>query len=454
MAGSASAVFYRAPGDAYPTIVRGDGCYLWDDSGQRLLDLSSGISATASIGQGRSEIAAAYAEQVSRLVFVHSSSVTNEPQEELAHRYAQLAPEGIDRVMFTSGGSEANELSLRIARQYHLARDDTERWKVLALAPSYHGATIGALSMTGRWDTNRDYDPYLFPVRHVPAAVSYRGSWQDADDATLAAGASQAIADAIEAEGPATIAALIVEPIAMSAGTAVPPAAYWQRVRQLCDDAGILLIADEVVTGAGRTGTFLAMEHFDVVADISNLGKGISGGYAPLGATLVHRDIVETIGTSSRQMSAVHTYSGAPLSCAVGLAVLDVIERESLFDNAAARGATVERLFAELLHDVKWVGQTRGLGLLHGIEYVSDRSTRSPFPASVKLSSTLAAEMWQRGFLLRTLHHQSALVTDCTNFAPPLTVTDAQLSTGVEALRDALFTLGPTWEQASAEADA
>jgi adenosylmethionine-8-amino-7-oxononanoate aminotransferase len=433
-----SAVFYRVPDDEYPTMVRAAGYHLWDSSGKQYLDLSSGISATAGIGQGRAEIAEVMAAQARTLTFVHNSRVTNDQQELLADRLAGLAPEGVGRVMFTSGGSEANELSIRIARQYHLARGDWERTRIVALAPSYHGATVGALSMTGRWDINRAYDPHLMPTVKVPAPVNFRGPFAGLEGEALAERAAAALDSAIEATGPHTVSAVMVEPVSPSAGMAVPPAAYWQKVRDICDRYGILLITDEIVTGAGRTGEFLAMDHFGVVADLSNLAKGLSGGYVPLGATLVKTRIVEEIAVQSRRLAEVHTFSGAPISCAVGVAVLDVIVQEGLMEQAAKRGAFLRSLLEDELADLPFVGEIRGIGLMQMVEYVRSRDSREKFPPESDVAASLSAAMYERGVVLNTLGSQSALVGDCTVFFPALTIGETDLEHGVRVLREVL----------------
>ncbi len=434
----ASAVFYRAPDDEYPIMVRASGFHLWDSAGKQYLDLSSGISATAGIGQGRPEIADAMAAQARKLSFVHNSRVTNDRQELLAARLADLAPEGVGKVMFTSGGSEANELSIRIARQYHLARGDWERTKTVALAPSYHGATMGALSMTGRWDVNRSYDPHLMHTVKVTAPVNYRGPFAGLEGEVLAERAASAVDAAIEATGPHTVSALVVEPVSPSAGMAVPPASYWQKVREICDRHGILLITDEIVTGAGRTGEFLAMEHFGVVADLCNLAKGLGGGYTPLGATLVKTEIVDEIAVQRRNMAEVHTFSGAPISCAVGLAVLDVILREGLIERAAKRGAFLRSLLEDELGHLPVVGEIRGIGLMQMVEYVRSRDSREKFPPESKVAASLTAAMFRRGVVLNTLASPSALVGDCTVFFPALTIGESDLEQGVAVLRDVL----------------
>ena len=433
-----SAVFYRSPDDEYPMIVRAEGFHLWDSSGKRYLDLSSGISATAGIGQGRPEIAEAMAAQARTLSFVHNSRVTNDQQELLAARLAELAPEGVGKVMFTSGGSEANELSIRIARQYHLSRGDWERIKIVALAPSYHGATVGALSMTGRWDVNRAYDPHLMHTVKVTAPVGFRGPFAGLDGEALAERAASAVEDAIEATGPHTVSAFMGEPVSPSAGMPVPPASYWQKVRDICDRHGILLITDEIVTGAGRTGEFLAMEHFGVVPDLCNLAKGLSGGYMPLGATLVRNEIVGEIAVQNRRMAEVHTFSGAPVSCAVGLAVLEVIVREGLVEQAAKRGAFLRSLLEHELGHLPVVGEIRGIGLMQMVEYVRSRDGREKFPAESKVAASLSAAMYERGVVLNTLGSQSALVGDCTVFFPALTIGESDLEQGVSVLREVL----------------
>ena len=372
-----SAVFYRSPGDEYPLFVRAEGCRLWDETGHELVDLTSGVSGAAIIGQGRDDIALAMLEQVRQISYMHTVAGTTLPQEELARRLADLAPEGVDRVMFSSGGSEANEIALRIARQYHLARDEPARWKVVGLAPSYHGATAGALSMTGRWDINRSYQPYVFRTPKVPAPVTYRGPYRGLAPEEVARRAAEALDGAIESEGPHSVSAFIAEPIALSTGMAVPPDEYWQRVREVCDHHGVLFIADEVITGMWRTGRFLALDHAGAVADITTMAKGLGAGYAPLGATLITEAVADTIAAENRRMAEVHTYSGSAQSCAVGLAVLDVIEKEGLAERSAEVSEILSDLLADQIADLPWVGDVRGRGLCRGIELVADKSSRT-----------------------------------------------------------------------------
>ena len=426
--------------------MRAKGCRLWDDGGRELVDLTSGVSGAAIIGQGRPDIARAMAEQAGRISYMHTTAGTTPPQEHLARRLIDLAPEGVDRVMFSSGGSEANEIALRIARQYHLARGEPERWKAVSLAPGYHGATAGALSMTGRWDINRSYEPYLFKgVRKVTAPITYRGPYQGLDEEEAARRAARDLDAAIEGEGPHTVSAFIAEPIALSTGMAAPPGGYWRLVREICDRHGVLFIADEVITGMWRTGPFLALDRAGVAADLTTLAKGLGGGYAPLGAVLIRGSVAGAIRAERRRMAEVHTYSGSAVSCAAGLAVLGAIEAEGLAEQGEKKGGLLSVLLSEQIEGLPWVGEVRGRGLCRGIELVSDRNARTPFPPSSGAASSLTEAMRQRGFLARAMLHGSALVGDAATLTPALTIEEDDLERGVAALRDSILEGGPFW---------
>ena len=451
--GADSAVFYRSPGDEYPLFVRAQGCRLWDATGHELVDLTSGVSGAAIIGQGRDDIARAMADQARRISYMHTVAGTTLPQERLAARLAAPAPEGVDRVMFSSGGSEANEIALRIARQYHLARGEPSRWKVVSLTPSYHGATAGALSMTGRWDINRSYTPYLFRTVKVPTPVTYRGPFRGLAPDEVARRAADALEAAIESEGPHSVSAFIAEPIALSTGMAVPPDGYWSLVREVCDRHGVLFIADEVITGMWRTGRFLALDHTDVAADLTTLAKGLGAGYAPLGATLIAGKVADTIAAENRRMAEVHTYSGSAQSCAVGLAVLDAIESEHLVDHANRTGELLSALLDEHIRDLPWVGEVRGRGLFRGIEIVASKSGRTSLPVAADVARTLPAAMWDRGFLTRVMRHGSALVGDVVTINPALTIAAEDLRHGVAVLRSSILELGPTWSRAPVDSE-
>jgi adenosylmethionine-8-amino-7-oxononanoate aminotransferase len=407
-----SAVFYRSPSDEYPIIVRGEGPYLWDRTGARFLDVTAGFASPAILGGGRPEIADAMARQARQLAFIHNARVSNDRQEELAHRLAGLSMPHLDKVIFSSGGSEANEIAMRIARQYHLAHGDSDRWKIISLDQSYHGSTIGALSMTGRADIRRDYSPMIMDFPKIPPPITYRGPLAGLDEHEAVERCVGWLVEAIERAGPHTVSAFIGEPMSFSTGFAVPPPGYWAAIREVCDQYGLLLIADEIITGVHRTGPFLCMEHFGVTPDIATLAKGLGGGYVPLGATLIHSNVADSISEAKRRMPEAHTYSGSPLSCAIGLAVLDVIAAEEL--------------------------PAAGLGSLWGIELVASKTDRSQFAGEDLVASTLFADLWDKGFVLGCARFDSPLVGDVVTLTPPLIISRSELADALAALKEAL----------------
>lgn len=440
--GTRSAVFHRRPGDPYPVFVRGEGCELWDDTGKRYLDMSSGMAWAASIGQGRKDIGRAMADQAGRMTYIQNAWASTDRQEELAWRLTSLAPEGITRAMFTSGGSESNELAMRVCRQYHLSRGDRGRWKVISLKHSYHGATIGALSMTGRVNVNEmvttDYAEYLIDFPKVEPPITYRGELAALAPAEQAATAAGWLADRIEAEGPDTVSAFIVEPI-LGSGMIVLPDGYLDAVREVCDRYGVLFIADEVMTGAGRTGSYLRVGELGVKPDLVIVAKALSGGYAPLGSVLIHERVAESIASAHRRLDHVHTFSAHPVSCAAGLAVIDVLEREGLIEQARARGTYLRAAVERELHDLGVVGEVRGVGLASGVEYVRDPDTHEAFPESFGLGQSIWEGMLERGVILPSLRYQgSDLIGDFSYLTPAFIVSEAQIDEAVAALRETI----------------
>ena len=425
-AGTTSAVFHRRPGDPYPVFVRGEGCEMWDSTGKRYLDLSSGMAWAASLGQGRADIGRVMAEQAATLTYIHNAWASTDRQEELAWRLTDLAPEGITRAMFTSGGSESNELAMRICRQYHLSRGDRSRWKIISTRHSYHGATVGALSMTGRVNVNEmvttDYADYLIPFPKVEAPITYRGPLAGLSHEEAARTAAGWLAATIETEGPETVSAFIVEPI-LGAGMIVPPPGYLAAIREVCDRYGVLFIADEVMTGAGRTGSFLRIGELGVTPDFVILAKAISGGYAPLGAVLIHERVAGALIEAGRRLDHVHTHSGHPVSCAAGIAVLDILECDGLIEQARARGEHLRR-----------------------VEYVRDPATREPFPESAAVARSIWEGMLARGYILPSLHYQgSELIGDFSYLTPAFVISESQIDEATAALRDTVKAARPDW---------
>ena len=354
--------------------------------------------------------------------------------------------------MFASGGSEANELAMRITRQYHLSRGDSSRWKMISLEHSYHGATVGALSMTGKVHVNdmttSDYAPYLIRFPKIPPPALYRGQFSRLDPEEAGLRAADTLAHKIEAEGPETIAGFIVEPIMGNAGMIYAPPGYLRRIREICDEYGIVFIVDEVMTGAGRTGRLLCSQHHDVAPDLATMAKALSGGYMGLSAVLVHDRIAESIAAASRRLDHVHTYSGHPLACAVGTKALDILQEEGLIEQSLKRGEFLRELLCQRLGDLPCFGDLRGVGLANALELVADRDSRTPYPLESRVSGAITMGMRERGFLLSSGRFTGIdLLGDVVYFTPPFIITEAQIAEAVDALGSVLEENLPTWER-------
>ncbi len=426
-------VRYQA-GLELPMVERGDGVYLWDTAGTRYLDGSSG-AVVANIGHGRKEVAEAIARQVEKVAYVHRGAFTSEAGERLAARIASLAPASINHVYFASGGSEAVEAAIKFAIQYWSEVGRPTKCLVVSRWNSYHGGTLGALSATGHRVRRRNWERVLLPFPQVAPANPYRCACAaDCPPCTLAC--ADEFAAAIEAAGPENVAAVIAEPVVGAAGGAVvAPPGYFQRVRRICDQYDVLLIADEVMSGVGRCGGFLALEHWGVTADLVPMGKGLASGYAPLSATLIGDRVYRAIAEGSGNFSVGHTHSSNPMSMAAGLAVLDIMDREGLWEIAGPRGAHLLQGLQELAAEHPLVGEARGLGLLCGLELVSDRGTRTPFPAENEITARLVRNVARRGLLI---YPANTDVNDAVLVAPPLVVQPDQVDQLLETLDAAL----------------
>jgi adenosylmethionine-8-amino-7-oxononanoate aminotransferase len=432
------AVLYRDLKKTYPTAVRGEGVYLWDADGRRYLDAAGG-AAVVTVGHGVPEIVQAMADQAARIAYAYIAQFSNEPLERLAERVVALAPEGISKVYFVSGGSEAAETALKLARQYHLLRGHPGKYRVVSRWQAYHGNTIGALSMSGRTQWFRDFRPYALDFPHIAPCHCYRCPFDLAYPGCGVRCATD-LERVIRQEGAESIAAFIAEPIVGTSGAALtPPAEYFRIVREICDRHDILFIADEVITGFGRTGRPFAIQHWGVVPDMLLVGKGISSGYAPLGGVLLHERVVQAFRETGASPFLPFTFAGNPVSCAAGLAVSDYAEKHGLFARAAGMGQV---LFAELerLRRSPMVGEIRGMGLLAGIELVADRGDKRPFPPEAGIGRRVAAAAFSRGLIL--LAGQPGLVEglagDHLLLAPPYVITKEQIESVVEILGSAL----------------
>jgi adenosylmethionine-8-amino-7-oxononanoate aminotransferase len=437
LAGSAAHhLFPRNPNGLYTLLERGAGAYLFDSAGRRLLDGASG-AAVACLGHAHPRIVAALARQASTLAFAHASAFVTRPVLELAERLADLTRVPGCRVYFASGGSEAIETAIKLARTYQLACGHPDRHRIVSRSVSYHGATLGALSASGLRHRRAPYEPFFEPLRQATTCYCYRCPVGLRPDSCRTE-----CADDVEAVvvgmGPETVAGLLIEPvIGASAPGVVAPAAYMSRVAETCRRHDMLLIADEVMSGVGRTGRFLAMEHYGVEADITVLSKALSGGYAPLAAVVVTPHVFDAVRGAGEFVHGF-TYSGHPLSAAVGLEVLDVIEEEGLVDRVRVLG---ERLLTRLrsLESLAIVGEVRGRGLLAGVEIVADRATRAPFPRTDRIAAKVFDASLARGVIVYpTTGAADGWQGDHVLVAPPYIVTEEQVDRLVAALGDAL----------------
>jgi adenosylmethionine-8-amino-7-oxononanoate aminotransferase len=417
----------------YPTIVRGEGIRLWDDEGREYIDADSGAISCISIGHGVAEVADAMADQARRTAYVHSGQFAHDVPGQLARALADFAPGDLNRSILVSGGSEAVETAVKLARHYHVVSGRPERSLVVARRRSYHGNTVLGLSLSDVGVRKEAYQPYLLDVPRVAESYCYRCPFA-LEYPSCGLACADDLERVVEDVGAERISAFIAEPIVAAAGPAMtPPPDYFARIRQVCDAYGIVFIADEVVTGFGRTGRNFGVEHWGVVPDVVVTGKGIASGYAPLAAVIASDRIVDAFEAAGTPFSHGLTWENHPVACAAGLAVLRIIERDRLVENAARQG---EHLFARLA-DVAvrqpTIGDVRGKGLLAGIEFVSDRETQAPFASTLQFGRRVCAAAEARGLMI-----YPGAVDDQLLISPPLIVQKHDVDLIVERFERAL----------------
>ena len=423
-----------------PRIARGEGIFLWDADGRRYLDATAG-AVVANIGHGNPRVLAAMTEQAAKVSFAYPRFFESEHNIALADRVCALAGEGFDRAFFVSGGSEANEAALKLARQYAVVTGQGSRSKVISRDPSYHGSTLGALAVTGDANTLELYGPMIRAMPKVPAPLSYR-----VPQGHTAASHEMACADELEQailrEGPETVLAFILEPIGgLSTGAVVSSSAYFERVRQICDRHGVLVIYDEIMSGAGRTGAFLAAHHWPAARpDLVTLAKGLAAGYTPLGCLLAPDRIVDAVAGSGGFVHG-HTYFTNPLSCAVAHAVVDEVIRQDLVTRARERGELLMARLRDIAARSPIVGDVRGKGLLTAIEIVADKSTRRQLPASFNAPARLTGHKLKRGIALYNRRANLGAFGDFQMITPPLTISESEIDTLAELLETSLADL-------------
>lgn len=408
-----------------PRIARAQGIYVWDQNGKRYIDASSGAM-VSNIGHSNSRVLAAMKAQMDRSTFAYRLHFENDAAESLASLVASLMPSGVDRIFFVSGGSEAVESCLKLARQYAFVTGQDKRSKVIALHPSYHGSTLGAAAVTGMQQFVEPFRDMIRIMPKIPAATCYL----DRDGLTLEERGmryAEMLKEEILRQGPETVLAFIMEPVGgASTGALVRPDSWYRRVEEICREFGVLLIADEVMSGAGRTGRFLACEHWDLRPDIVAMAKGLAAGYAPLGAMAADNRIVEAV-ISNGGFAHGYTYAGNPLSCAAGLAVLNEVLENKLMDNATRRGEQLKTRLEGLMPRYPFVGDVRGKGLLLAFELVADRDTMEPLPADLEAHTRLVEEAYRRGLIIYSRRTRGGTIGDHFMVCPPLTVSGEQI---------------------------
>lgn len=409
----------------YPVLVKGEGVWVEDASGKRYLDAMSGGSMAATLGHGRKDIIEAARAQAKKLAYVHNERLTNPAQEELAAELAGLMP-GFTRVRFVTGGAEANEMALQLARRYHVDRGDTRRWQVISPAQAYHGPTMATLALTGRPGLKRPFEPYMPEHLHIqPSTWRFDPTGEQA---------LQELDRAIEAAGPENIAAYFCEPVSAAALPAYsPPKRFWEGLAERRAKHGFLICFDEIVTGVGRTGSWFAAESLPMQPDIIATAKGLGAGYAAIGAVLCRQHVYDAIAKGSRRFTLGHTWDGAPLSCAVGLAVMAVLKKEGLIQRVHDRGPKLRDELAQALDGVAMVHEVRGRGYLFGIEYVDPRDGKSFLPPDLRTAGHVDDVAFEKGVITySTMPTRDGMAGDQTLFAPPFTTTDAELAQMVE----------------------
>ena len=430
-----SHVFPRHCHASLPTVSHGAGAYLYDQSGKAYLD-GSGGAAVSCLGHADPAVTGAIKGQLESVAFAHTGFFTSEPAEELADRLIELAPQGLNRVYLVSGGSEAMEAALKLARQYFLEIGQPERSRIIARRQSYHGNTLGALATGGNAWRRAPFAPLLMEVSHVSAAYAYRGQ---APGESEAAYCDRLIAE-LEAEiarlGPENVMAFVAEPVVGATLGAVPAVeGYFRRIREICDRHGILLILDEVMCGMGRTGTLFACEAEGVAPDICAVAKGLGGGYQPIGAMLCAARIYDAIAAGSGFFQHGHTYMGHPVAAAAGVAVLDRLVGDDLVGRVTPMGDLLRQMLVERFGQHPHVGDIRGRGLFLGLELVADRESKTPFDPARKVNATVKKAAFEAGLICYPMGGcVDGKLGDHVLLAPPFILTDDQAQELVDKL--------------------
>ncbi|MFZ7091827.1 aspartate aminotransferase family protein [Primorskyibacter sp. 2E233] len=443
MSGRTSHVFPRNSKAPPPVVSHGDGAYLYDTSGKAYLD-GSGGAAVSCLGHSDAHVTQTIKAQLDKVAFAHTGFFTSDPAEALADKLIGLAPEGLDRVYFVSGGSEAMEAALKLARQYFIEIGQPQRGRIIARRQSYHGNTLGALATGGNAWRRAPFAPLLIDVSHVAPCYAYRGQHEGETEAAYCDRLIAELEAEIAKHGAETIMAFVAEPVVGATLGAVPPVAnYFKRIRDLCTRHGILLILDEVMCGMGRTGTLFACEQDGVAPDICAVAKGLGAGYQPLGAMLCSKTIHDAIETGSGFFQHGHTYIGHPTACAAGLAVLERLVDDALLANVAPMGAALANRLNDRFGQHPNVGDIRGRGLFLGLELVEDRVNKAPFDPSQKINAQIKKAAFEAGLICYPMGGTvDGQLGDHILLAPPFILTETQADELTDKLWNAFKAVG------------
>ena len=428
-------VFHRHTRSDLPVAVKGDGIYVVDSNGRRYLDASGG-AAVSCLGHSHPAVIAAIKQQLDKIAYAHTGFFTNEPLEDLADVLIEKAPAGLDRVYFVSGGSEAVEAGLKLARQYAVERGQPQRRHVIARRQSYHGNTLGALAAGGNEWRRQQFRPLLIETHHIAPCYAYRDQRPDESLEAYGLRVANELEEKIEELGSESVLAFVAEPVVGATAGAVPPVpGYFRRIREICDRHGVLLMLDEVMCGMGRTGTLYACEQDGIAPDLLTVAKGLGGGYQPIGALLVSGEVFATIRDGSGFFQHGHTYMGHPTACAAALAVQRVIRDDQLLDNVQNMGERLDAALHARLGDHPHVGDIRGRGLFRGIEIVANRDTREPFSPAQKIHAKIKQEAMARGLMCYPMGGTiDGARGDHVLLAPPFIIDAPQIDQVVELL--------------------
>lgn len=430
-------VFYRNLHYSYPLINYGQGVYLYDVEGKKYLDASGG-AAVVNIGHGSKEIAELIFTQAQKVGYLNGMQFSHFPAEALADEIAKFLPFPDGKLYFLTSGSETVEASIKLARQYWVTKKQEKKIHIISRKPSYHGNTLAALSLSTREHYKHIFRPMLRESHRIPAPYCYRCPWQQ-EYPSCEVKCAYELEKEILKLGKVNVSAFLTEVIGgASTGAAVPPPEYFQVIRKICDEYEILLIVDEVMTGIGRTGKWLACDHFDLAPDIIIMGKGLTGGYFPLSALAVRKNIVNSIFEKGGSFLHAQTYSHHPVGCAASLAILNHIRKNNLVERSAEMGEALKKELSSLLR-YPHIGDTRGKGLLLGVEFVRDKKNKIPFPRSEQYVERFLSKAMEKGLILWPhTGHADGVNGDLVLVAPPFIITQEEISQILSLLRDVL----------------